>query len=235
MPDLPSLRLHAKHVGHGWCTSAPSQIRFTSRRAGWFGVWRRRGKFPRTPAPGRVGRAERVHQIPSNNALVGLAPLGPPYSPPPNRWTSPRPHVKLRGTFANACPVACRNLAPAHLPSPRRDTVNRFPALLIVSLLAICPSLAAADAPAITWGSDPVRPNETVVLMGGGLESGTVELGRVVDGSSKGGNAPVEQCASIAPLQSSPLCASLLSRPTGNRGYTLAGFAPAIRFPTRFS
>lgn len=117
------------------------------------------------------------------------------------------------------CSASVPCLPPYILPpllSLRRDNVIRFQDLLFISLLAICFPIAtsAAEAPAITWGSDPVRPNETVLLMGGGLDSGGAELGRIRDTASletsKGVDATAKRWQSILPLQASPLCAKFV-------------------------
>ena len=70
--------------------------------------------------------------------------------------------------------------------------------------------VAAADPPAITWGSDPVKPNETVVLLGGGFDRGVAELGKLPNTPAR---RPAEATAltvdrwqPIAPLQSGPAC-----------------------------
>ena len=102
--------------------------------------------------------------------------------------------------------------------------MNRYPSILFGTLLAIALPVAsaAAETPAITWGSDPVRPNETVMLMGGGIDHGTVELGRLPDSvpleSPKTLDLTVDRWQSIVPLQSSPLCAKFAVPPDWKAG-----------------
>jgi hypothetical protein len=87
---------------------------------------------------------------------------------------------------------------------------------LLASILPICLPIAAvaADAPAIAWGSDPVKPNETIMLMGAGLGSGAAELGRLPDAAlpdkTQALDMTVEGWQAIRPLQASPLCAKFV-------------------------
>ena len=106
----------------------------------------------------------------------------------------------------------------------RRDNVNRFPVRLFLSLLAICLPIAAAaaEAPAITWASDPVRPNETVMLMGGGLKrqspnwAGSRTPHRLERLTAAERTA--DRWQSIVPLQSSPLCSKFVVPPDWKPG-----------------
>lgn len=81
---------------------------------------------------------------------------------------------------------------------------------LLCLLLAVCvltPALAAP--PAIVWASDPVRPGETVLLLGGGWgEAPRVEVSRLPDGAP---GSPLEVAAQtlprptvVTPLQITP-------------------------------
>jgi len=71
--------------------------------------------------------------------------------------------------------------------------------LWFVALSAVWPQLVLADAPYVDWASDPVGPNETVMLMGGGLQGGTAEL---IECPSQ----DASRWRSVAPLQSSLQC-----------------------------
>ena len=82
----------------------------------------------------------------------------------------------------------------------------RLPIALLTLLVAV-PVLAA---PVITWVSDPVRPDETVVLLTEGCSANTVvEIGRASDGGAgkllPGTSAPLQWTA-IKPLQASRQC-----------------------------
>ena len=75
--------------------------------------------------------------------------------------------------------------------------------LLLASLAAGC---RAAAAPQIFWASDPVRPDETVLVTGEGFgPGGTIELGQVANGPTAGpqtnASPAVKQWETIQPLQ----------------------------------
>ncbi len=61
--------------------------------------------------------------------------------------------------------------------------------IVIVSLVGLAAGFpcVAADAPQLTWASDPVRPDETVLLRGGGFGAQpAVEFARLADGDPEG-------------------------------------------------
>ena len=71
-------------------------------------------------------------------------------------------------------------------------TRKLIPAALLLCLLL---STFAAEPPQIVWASDPVRPDEVVLVQGEGFTAGcTVELSRLGD----------QTWETIRPLQSSP-------------------------------
>lgn len=77
--------------------------------------------------------------------------------------------------------------------------------------LLIAPVPAIADAPVITWASDPVRPDETVVLFGEGFSGDcVVELGQMPDAPTTVPAADMaiapERWEKITPLQASQQC-----------------------------
>ncbi len=77
---------------------------------------------------------------------------------------------------------------------------------LIAALVCAAPLFAA---PGIHWVSDPVAPDETVVILGEGLEAGAVvELLRLADGPAgqPGSPEPRGQFATLKPLQVSGRC-----------------------------
>ncbi|MBU4459895.1 MAG: right-handed parallel beta-helix repeat-containing protein, partial [Verrucomicrobia bacterium] len=81
-------------------------------------------------------------------------------------------------------------------------------ALWLVPLTALH---AAAAAPQIIRVSDPVRPDETVVVMGEGFDGDSVvELGRLADGQAAAGGKepppPAGPWETVQPLQTSPQC-----------------------------
>ena len=68
-----------------------------------------------------------------------------------------------------------------------------------VLLLTLLVASHAADAPQIFWASDPVEPNETVLVMGDGLNAdAVVEFARVEGGSA------TRRWETVKPLQAGP-------------------------------
>jgi hypothetical protein len=90
--------------------------------------------------------------------------------------------------------------------------------MAIVLVLALVESRGAAAPPVITWVSDPVGPNETVVAMGDGFgQACTAEIGRLPDRPpaepSKSGPPEIPQWTTIQPLQSDNQCVKFVIPP----------------------
>ncbi|MHB8997408.1 MAG: hypothetical protein ACYC63_19355 [Armatimonadota bacterium] len=104
--------------------------------------------------------------------------------------------------------------------------------LALLMLLAAVPVLAA---PVITWVSDPVRPDETVVLLSEGCsENAVVEMARVEDAlwGTPMANAPaVPKWISVKPLQASRQCVKAVVPPAFKAGV----FALRLREGGEFS
>jgi len=85
-----------------------------------------------------------------------------------------------------------------------------MPRTLFIMLLPLCLSGLAAATPAIFWASDPVGPDETVLLLGDGFaDTAAVEMARLDDTPAKALPAPplaVGKWTPVKPLQASRQC-----------------------------
>ena len=79
----------------------------------------------------------------------------------------------------------------------KRNTILTLTSLLLVPLTALN---AADTAPQVIWASEPVRPDETLMVMGEGFTGNSVvELGLRTDSSNPG----AKEWTELRPIQAS--------------------------------
>lgn len=86
-----------------------------------------------------------------------------------------------------------------------RNTITTYQLLLTIFLLTTLISLAHAEVPVVFWHSQPVKPNETVMVQGHAISTSTLVDVQRLDDSASGSPIPVTSAVLTNPVRITPL------------------------------